>query len=387
MIPSLDEANRSQKINRLWALVIGFGMVLSAIHSQWLTELVTDDGEVGFFLPAFGTAIWLMATLAYLVYKVNWKEIEWGDKRVFIPLFVIVASIGLSGISENTWGARFAPFLMGVSLFSLYLVSRVLGKDIFLAFIPFVVLVAISVIISGIASPGEYTGGLITNYCASVGFMIFGVVVNKFKWQWVLGMVALIGVFFVGALEAVFILAVLAVAVLVRRDFNIRLVITVAIIATMVGVWLILGYLTPLYEGNQNLVALWGVLIGSTSPLAFETLNNLTSGRWEEILNALHDIRFLGHGYVLMTGGKPIIHFVPLAIADQVGPLAAATWIWVTVYCLIKTRLKYAWIAVIAMSIFDHYIWTQFAPYWWALIGVSLASKADSDLIFKKVKG
>ena len=70
--------------------------------------------KVGFFLPAFGTAIWLMATLVFALY--NWERLTRGDRRVYIPLVVIVAAISLSGITADRWTDKLSPLLMGGSL-------------------------------------------------------------------------------------------------------------------------------------------------------------------------------------------------------------------------------------------------------------------------------
>ncbi|MDD5220909.1 MAG: hypothetical protein PHV11_10105, partial [Candidatus Bipolaricaulis sp.] len=55
----------------LCATIIGAGMALTPIHNHWLTDLVTESsGEVGFFLPAFGVALWIIAPLTYIA--VTW---------------------------------------------------------------------------------------------------------------------------------------------------------------------------------------------------------------------------------------------------------------------------------------------------------------------------
>ena len=38
---------------------------------------------------------------------------------------------------------------------------------------------------------------------------------------------------------------------------------------------------------------------------------------------------------------------------------------------------------VLSLSVFDHFMWTQLAPWWWAIIGVSAAGSIESDLMFK----
>ena len=138
-----------------------------------------------------------------------------------------------------------------------------------------------------------------------------------------------------------------------------------------------------LYQGNGNFAALFS-LIMHPEPLTMDSLQVLTTGRWSVMLDSLHHITFLGHGFSTSTIGGGIIHNVPLIIMYQVGPLAAAAWLFVTVFCLVKTKWKYAWVAIMAASVFDHYLWTQFAPWWWSLAGVSTASTIDNDLIFKK---
>lgn len=374
----IDKQSRS---NRLWAVVIGIGLALSPIHNSWLTGLVTNNGEVGFFLPAFGTAIWLMGSLAFVVN--NWEKLDWGDKRMYVPLFIIVLSMGVSGfLNADTLKDKIAPFLMGVSLLAVYVVGRNLGVMLFRVLIPFVIVGAMVAIAIGLVNPGQPTGGLITNYLASAGFLIFGAVVNQGKWQWTLLAVMLIGLFFIGALEAVFIVGVMGIVVIVRRDFSRRFVIITGAMALLIGIWILFDYLAPLYEGNHNLNVLF-TLISGKATLTQDTLDLLTTGRWGIIVDAMRHIKVFGHGYSLSTVGGGIVHNIPLIIVHQIGPLAAIAWTVITVYCLIKTKWKYAWIAVIAMGVFDHYIWTQFVPYFWVLVGVSTTSTITSDKIFR----
>lgn len=369
------------RANRKWAVLIGIGLALSPIHSILLTELITIDGEVGFFLPAFGTALWLMGALLFLVWSK--QKIDWGDKLVYIPLLVIVGGIGLSGIVTGAGIDKITPLLMGVSLFALYLVARVLGKDIFIALVPFAVIVTISVVIAGLLHPGQYTGGIITNYSASAGYLIFASLLCVGRWQWALLTIVAVGLFFIGALEAVFIVGVLVVVIIIRRDISVRFAAIAGVVVFLVALWAGLGYFIPLYEGNGNLGVLFDLLSGRV-PLTTDTLHALTSGRWGVIVEAVRDTSLIGHGFSLSTTGGGIVHNTPLIIMYQVGPFAAVAWVFVTIYCLVKTQWKYAWVAVIAMSVFDHYIWTQFAPWFWALVGVSTASNIKSDLLFNR---
>jgi len=155
------------------------------------------------------------------------------------------------------------------------------------------------------------------------------------------------------------------------------------VLVGLVGLWAVMGYLIPLYEGNLNVYALMGVVSGNGG-IDEGTVQTMTSGRWEVIVERLKSTSILGHGYSLSTVGGQIVHNIPLIIVHQIGPIAGLSWLFVTVYCAIKTKWKYAWIAVMAMCVFDHYLYTQFTPYWWVLIGVSTSSNIKNDLIFKK---
>lgn len=320
----------------------------------------------------------------------NWdkvREIGWGDKKVVIPLLVITGAIGLSGLTAEGWQDKLAPLGMGLALFAVYLVARGLGRDIFFAFAPLIIIGVVSIIASGLSSVGQPTGGFITNYCASGGYIIIGTLLvlpllPKTLPRWPFVMVALVGLFFVGALEVVFIIGMLGIVVIVRRDFGRSLYILTGCAVVVIVAWWLMGQLVPLYTGNSNIQYLWMAISGQ-STIDYDLLMGLTSKRWEIYVQALSDIRLLGHGLFLGTAGGGIVHNMPLIIMHQVGPLAAVMWLLVTVYCLIKTQWKYVWVAVIAMGVFDHYLWTQFTPLWWALVGVSTNSTMQSDFIFR----
>ena len=372
------------KSNYKWALLIGLGLALFPIHNLWLTEVTSIGDMPTFFLPAIGAVMWILGVLFFIQDK--WQNLNLGDKKIYIPLIIIVASMGLSGfINGESIGDKVAPLFMGGALFASYVVSRNLGVSIFRMLIPFVWLGVLISIVVGIFNPGVPSGGLITNYCASAGFLIFGAIVNQGKWQWLLLAVISIGLFFIGALEVVFIVGVTGIVILLRRDYNKYLLISIGILTIIVIIWLLSGNLIPLYKGNNNLVILYEVVIGKV-PITMEIMNTMTSQRWEVYIEAIERFNFIGYGYSLELSQGRNIHNVPLNIMDQIGILAAISWVWLSVYCAIKTKWHYAWIAILAMSVWDHYLWTQFGPYFWSLIGVSTTSTIKSDMIFRKIK-
>jgi hypothetical protein len=192
------------------------------------------------------------------------------------------------------------------------------------------------------------------------------------------------GLFFIGTLEAVFVMAVLGMTLILRRDFNRKFVVLAGGLLCIIIIWAVLGYLRPLYENNHNLDALIGIISGKLS-INTISLDALTTGRWTLMVDAMKNIQILGYGYSL-TPTADIVHNIPLVIVQQIGIPAAIAWTFVTAYCLFKTKWTYAWIGVIAMSVFDHYLWGQFAPYWWCLVGVSLTSDIKTDRIFRRAE-
>ena len=375
----------NSRTDRRLLLVVGLGLAIVPIHNTFLTDLATVNNNVIFFLPTFGYLLLLMGVAFFILYRWNLiKEVGLGDKKIWIPLLVIVAGMGISGVAYGgTIQDKLAPLMMGIAFFGVYVISRVMKEAVFFILAPFVVIGSISIIVSGIVSPGQYTGGFITNYCASAGYLIFGALVYQGKWRLPLILIAGVGLFFIGALEAVFIIGVVGLAVIIRRDFNRKLLYGGIAVLVLIGVWAGLGYLAPLYEGNNN-IAVFRDLVTGQIPLNYDTMVALTTGRWTAIVDSVREVNFIGYGYSQSTVGGGIVHNMPLIILRQIGLLAAISWVFVTIYCTIKTKWKYIWFAVIAMGVFDHYLWTQMGPWWWALVGVTTVSGLKSDLIFKK---
>lgn len=386
-MPSLIRKNirRWQKDNErhIWIFGLGTGLALYGIH--WREQPLLNY----FFLPQLGLIIIIACLLLY--YTKYSHRPDFGPKYVWVPMLVIVASIVARLVVDFSFISA-AGALYGVILFGVYLLSRQLGKEIFMVFIPFVAIVAVSCIVNGIMHPGETTGGIITNYCASAGFMIFGTAVNKFKWQWVLATLVLVALFFVGALEALFAVIVLGIVILARKDWGRKLLLPIGLVAVVLLSSVMMGNFGALW-GKTNLAVAKDLITGET-PVSDATLDMATTGRWVAYDRAVSNIEPLGHGFWVTMPPECVegysieyepVHNVPLVIVDQIGPTAGLAWLFITIFCLVKTKWKYAWSAVLVLSVFDHYIFTQFAPYWWCLAGVSTASTLKSDYIFRKI--
>lgn len=388
-----DITQSKQKGEKRLAWALGFGLALFAMH--WREQPGLDY----IFLPQIGLLI-VILSLAFYFIKLK-KVPELGPKYIWIPMLLIVVSIAASSIINSaSMSTAISQSLFGIILFALYIASRQLGKEIFVVFIPFVALVAISCIVSGLFNPGVPTGGIITNYCASIGFMIFGTVVNKFKWQWVLATLVLVAIFFAGALEGLVAVAILGIIILIRKDWSRKLLLPIGVVAVLAVFWLALGHLQPLW-GKDNFTALWSLITNDVeSSETTTTLDIATTGRWSNIANRMGDIKPFGRGFWITMPERTDngielyheyscpeeepVHNVPLVIVDQIGPVAGVAWLFITIFCLVKTRWKYAWSAILILSVFDHFIWTQLAPYWWVLAGVSTVSIVKNDYIFKE---
>ncbi len=309
------------------------------------------------------------------------KANGWGDPKVAIPLAVIVLAIGLSGIPEPTLMDKLAPLFMGFVLYGLYLASRILGKELFIPVGIGVAVASLGVIVYQALHPGTVTGGYIFegNYDIVAGYVLLGSAVFIHKWRKWLVLLGAVAMVLSGSPEAMFSLAVAGVAVVVRRDLPSRkglLVIGVVAVILVAVLWSA-GLFRYIGSAIQNTEAAANSNNGAgREPVGY---------RLEQIQTAMANIKPLGNGYSLTEFYEGIVHNVPLIIVQELGwpgILAGVCWLWICLYCLWKTKWKYAWILVLSLSIWDHFLWDQLSLYWWVLIGASLASR-DYDYIFR----
>lgn len=379
------------KPRKAWSIAIGAGIALSPIHNQYLTQLTTNaNGETLFFLPAFGYLLLIMGAGLFLLN--NWqrvREVGWGDKRVVGCLLFIVLAISASGAAYSGLQAKFAPMGMGLTLLALYLCGRVLGRDMFLPLAIGAVVASLGVIAHQIVYPGVLTGGFVfeDNYDIVVGYVLLGAALFIHKRQWILAGLALVAILLTGSPEGMFALGVMGVAVLVRRDWGKKLTIAVAPVAIAVVIGLVSGYGQTLYTyiGKVASGEIASPYVSKDAPPI-----NVVEYRLQVIGNAMSNIKPLGEGYNLTDFSRsPNVHNVPLVIVQQLGYpgiLAGLAWLWISMWCLVKTKWKYVFTLILALSVFDHFVWTQLAPLWPAIIGASTVSSMDNDLIFRTGK-
>lgn len=382
------------------AYMAGTGMVLFVVHNP--DQPFVDQ----IMLPNIGL---ILIYIPMMITLPNITKTDFGKKIVYIPLLVMVACIFIS-VVLNGQGLHLAWF--GLSLFGMYLLARKYGQEIFKPFMWAVVIGTIGMVVTGIINPGVKTGGWIspTNYDMATGLLVFATVVSVVKGQWILTSIAIIGLFLTGADEAIFACAVLALFIVLRRDFSKKLLLPIGTLIILITVTFSAGIMQRLYFPAVEKIATVKEVVEDTpageildniipdkvieyiQPAAIVTneegggkdvmLNEATGKRWIEHWS-LSPIRPFGYGYNVNNFYPGIIHNLPLIIVEQIGIIGALAWLFVVGYCLFKTKWRYAWIGLLSLCVFDHFIWTQAAVWFPALVGVSTLSEIKGDKIYK----
>jgi len=219
---------------------------------------------------------------------------------------------------------------------------------------------------------------------------------------WAIFGIVVLAVILTGALEGLFILGVLCVFMMVRRDWGKRMLAPLGAVALVAVILLLVGVLPTVFQHTKkNIDAVIALVTGQVmedGKRVEDTIDEALTGRWVVIKDAVSDIRWLGHGFIVTPAHAEVdytlssaleetdsrqVHNMPLAAVDQVGPIGGLAWLAATVYCAVKTKWKYVWATVLAAGVFDYYMWTQLAPYWWMFAGMSTVA-VDKDYIFRR---
>lgn len=364
--------------------LIGLGMIFFIWHNlyQPLINYV--------FIPQLGMMM-IIAGIVVTFYKTEKKFFELGDKRLWIPLVVIAGSIVMAAITarvENriNMQAFGSQVMLAVMLFCCYLSARQLGKQIFTPFAWAVVIEAVSIIWYGAVHQWMPNGGLLsnTNYDIAIGLLIFGLVVSWGRKQyWLVGF-ALAGVYFSGAAEGLFVVAGLGLYWIWRNWKMFRYIPKKNLVFTgVIGCLLVVALLPvsfqPIWQDKlvDRIISAWqGLTTGHLHNLYYAS-GYRAFGNW-----ALSPIKIFGYGININHFYVGIQHNIVLIIIEQVGIIAAIAWLAAWWFGFKQTIWKYAWLAMLLMGVFDHFVWSQAAPYFWVLAGVSSLEMAET----KKLK-
>lgn len=372
------------RLGRAYTLAIGIGIALFPVHNKWLTDITAINGMATAFIPAFAAVLWILGTLLFL--RDNWKSVTVGEYKIAIPLAVIVLAIAVSGLSADSIGNKLAPLFTGIVLFGLYLAARLLGKDVFMPLAVGSALASLGILVYSLLHPGVTTGGFVfeKNFDIATGYVLLGAALFTSKHRWVLAGLATVSLSLSGAPEAVFAIGMVFLVMLLRKDYSRRLVVIGAGILCVLLLGLVFGWTQSLYQYTLDTIN--GEHIANYTKT--ETVSPLEI-RYMVIRDALADIKPLGKGYNLTVFSVETVHNVPIIMIQQLGwlgILAGISWLWISGWCLFKSKYKYAWVLVLALGMVDHYFWDQMAPVWPALVGIStiIEPAVKSDLVFKR---
>lgn len=367
------------------SIIIGLGLALFPVHNKQLT--FGTDSETIFFLPWLGFGLILIGLIMLFDNKYDEFKKYIGPKILYIPLLVIVASAILR-IAIEPSGKTFASACILCVFFALYVAARKLGTQILWAFVPFVFIEAVSCIIQGIIDPGYRAGGILTsfrtaehtaNYDIAACWLILGTCLilglNKGLKLRFLFLVA-VALYFVAAEEAIVAILGLSIAALIRKDISKKVIIPVLAVLILLGAGSLTGMTQDLYKNTYDKVQ-------AAASEDSSKWDDSTTGRVTVYKDALNNTAPLGHGMELVGFTTHTVHNLPLILWDQIGPISALAWLWVVFYCFLKTSWKYIWVAFLCLCIWDHYLWSQCAPWFWVIVGLSTTVVID-DHIFKR---
>jgi len=343
------------------------------------------------FVAISGLAIILFVSL-YVVY-IKWREVV-KIPRALLILVTVLALLAVF-IPGSTTYAKF--YIVG--MWCVFFAAYALGPKVLTPLGIGAIVGGLSVIIISIVYDFARSGGIyhVLNYNQATGVILLGTILWRWKYQWVVVPIAVLGALFTGADEAFAIIAVLGLAVLIRRDWGKRLIPTMLVVLVpFVFLLLPSNPVQKLWDTipmtiravtqqevtlpQQEVTLPQQEVDTSRQSKVTADLNN----RWSIITSSLKDVQLFGHGYEPDNVETSTIHNTPVRILWELGPLGLICWLGLIVYGLCRTTWKYAFVAVIGAGLFDHFVWTQLAPYFFVLLGVCIWYPGSPDLIFRR---
>jgi hypothetical protein len=402
--------------------VIGIGLVFFVIHNP-------NQPFINYaFLPWIGIAL-LVAAIASVPFK-KFKKIGLGSRWVWVSLLVLCFAIAASGMAqylrgEVTLSRGLAPLASTLIWFGLYMVARLDGEGIGKPVAIAVIIEAASTTISAFATGGVRNGGIVspTNYDIATAVLVFGTFIAPRKWQWWLSSIAIVGLFFTGAEEGMVAIGATSLVILMVRDWHWKTLVPISALIMCLMVATPLGITQRLYIGVNSIQAVVTSQSATTTEVAALHISDVvinpsttnkfkavemawnewkwwhwSSPKFNELMNIatgyrwmthwrIRPIKLFGYGYNLTEFYPGIPHNIILIIIEQVGLIGLAGWLVATAYCVKVSKRWYLWVTFLALGVFDHYFWTQWAPAYWIAIGISEAHRQKTAVIFKGVEG
>lgn len=380
------------------AYLLGLSIFLYAIHAKFMV-VRNGAGEAIIFLPMFGVLLWLVCfQWSFLTqrFHINWRPL-WVTFPIIIILISMIARICIEQTSSTV-----AELLFIVIFVAIYYMTRSYGLNVLKPLLYATILEALSVLIYSVFVGRWHTedmtnGGLLseTNYDVATGFMAIGLIIGVLlikntRYLILYSILVVTAMLMTGSPESLFALGVLGVYLLTVHRIALKTLILrhrrmllgiAGVLSCMVLLWVSLG-------GGKATAQRTKDVLGNTVDIT-DDYPDYGQGRFPAYERVLQNVDIFGHGFTLThyrvdDSGVPleemdreaqgIAHNVPLVIVEQIGPIAAAAWLVVTIYCfkISSRKMRIMWVIVASLCVFDHYIWTTIAPYWWLLIGITL---------------
>lgn len=219
------------------------------------------------------------------------------------------------------------------------------------------------------------SGGVFFNYNIAAGALILCALTCQW-YQWAMITAALVGLFFTGTTEAIIGLIGPGLVNVLKRDWGPKMLIPSII-------FLLTVVITPSSVTYQLWYRMETRVHTIVTAENLNDYNKAVTGRFDQYEEALRDIKLFGHGYRPFGILQTEIHNVPLRALYEVGPIGAIAWLYLLVYGLVRTRLKYLFAAIASLSLLDHFMWTSLAPFFFVALGAGTV-RIDNDNIFKE---
>ncbi len=218
------------------------------------------------------------------------------------------------------------------------------------------------------------------NYNIATALTLIVFLLSYDKWKWMLLPFAIVGVFLTSAEEASIYVAVLLITFIVRRDWSKKLIPTG--LAVLVCIILFFGFHQPRYmymvANNQ-----WAVIHGQQMPYQTDPTGDVSRGRMDGYKLAITTPSILGHGFVSTWDTPDTVHNIPLRVLYDLGFIGLFGFILAMIGWMRRSTV-YINTLIIAMMVFDHFLWTQAGLWFWVMIG--LTYNVSDTYIFKSVR-
>lgn len=369
-------------------MIIGF-VFLSFRGMPWGTGSSTVLAFMLFFAGVFGT-LWFKR-----------KELSFGPKVVYIPLLLIVASSFMWIFLDDDLSIGIFYFVTLTFMFLLYLASMRKGYNLTWFAVPIIMILSASVMWDGVNRLLEHEAfiaratGFSENTDQVASILVVCIFLLGGRWKW-LAFPAMITILFTGSYWALMALVGCGFIALVKKEVNLSkkflttlgcfVLLLVVVVASSTSIQ------ERVWQVNQVQDA-WekGSLRGAQS------LNTRLDANGE----ALRNFSFVGHGLDLEKdedGGLHgqsnrygiNLHNVPLVLLDNMGVVAALSWLFVTLVAIYHSkRYRYALLAIFIMSATGSADWWWFnlwMPFYFALLGLVALEIKDKQLTPKWIR-